>query len=106
VRVDQSRQHRHLAQIDDACAGGLSLDLRERAHRLDALTFDQDADVGLDLLRAAIDETAGFDEHLLWRSLPGQHGSGREDREDSQSERAHNGSKRKRDGEVTPVPHP
>src|SRR5712691_12932290 len=98
MRIDQPGKHGHLAEIDDAGVAGLTLDQRERPDRLDALSLDQDADIGLDLLRPAIDQPAGFDEHLLWCwCLRGEYG-GRGDRQDGDGKRAHEFSKKKRDG--------
>ena len=67
VGVDHSRKHRHLAEIDHASGGRLRLDLGDRPHGLDAFPFYQNAHVVLDLLRTAVDQTAGFDQDLLGR---------------------------------------
>ncbi len=65
VDVDEARQHRQLRQIDDLGVGaGLALDLRERPNGFDAVALDEDADVGLRLVGAAVDQAAGFDQNL------------------------------------------
>jgi len=62
MRVDQSRQHRHLRQIDHTRPARLPLNLRDRADRLDPVALDQDADARLRRVRSPVDQAPGLDE--------------------------------------------
>ena len=80
MRVDEARQHRHLREIDDPGVLRLGLYLGERPDRPDAVAVDEDADVGLGLVGAAVDEAARLDEDGLGpgRGRQGRRGLGRE----------------------------
>ena len=65
VRVDEARQHRHLREIDDLRVLRLRLHLGQRTDGADAVTVDEDADVGLYLVGAAVDEATGLDQGRL-----------------------------------------
>ena len=103
VRVDHAGQHRHLAEIDDAGVGCLPLDLRQGSHGLDAVLFNQNADVGLHLRRAAVDQSTGLDEDRLRRRLGAKRR--RAQRKSERRERAHEDLRKENGtGELTPVP--
>ena len=62
MRIDETRQHRHLGQVDDAGAARLGLDLGHGPHRPDALAVDENPDVGLDLGGPPVDQPARLDQ--------------------------------------------
>ena len=75
--IDQPGQNGHLGQIDDARGAGLRLHLRQRADRLDPVSFDQDAHVGLGGGGASVDQASGLDEYGRWWWCCGRRLSGK-----------------------------
>ncbi len=65
MSVDQSGEHGHLAEVDDAGVGRLPLDLRQRADRPNPFAFDENSYIGLRGGRSAIDQATCFDQDLL-----------------------------------------
>jgi hypothetical protein len=65
MRIDESRQHRQLGQVDDLGAGR---NRHIRANGPDALAFDDDDLVGGHCACLGVDETAGPDRGDLLRA--------------------------------------